>query len=86
MVTPEDVVGPKRAPRLDGPSHRVDKAFEEGEKLPDFSAWLRSQQQEAAAAQERADEELLPLILAPHCRRRIDENKPLTQGDLAGTR
>lgn len=57
-------------------------AAEGDEKMPDFFTWLAAQQQEAAAAQERANEELLPLTLAPQCRKRIDENKPLKPDEL----
>jgi hypothetical protein len=57
-------------------------AAEGGEKMPDFHAWLAAQQREAAAAQERANEELLRLTLAPQCRKRIDENQPLKPDEL----
>jgi hypothetical protein len=50
--------------------------------MPDFYAWLAAQQQEAAAAQEQANEDLLPLTLAPQCRKRIDENQPLKPDEL----
>jgi hypothetical protein len=57
-------------------------AAEGGEKMPDFYAWFAAQQKEAAAAEERATEELLPLTLAPRCRKRIDENQPLKPDEL----
>ncbi len=56
---------------------------EGGEKMPDFYAWLAVQQREAAVAEEQANEELLPLTLAPQCRKRIDDNQTLKPDELA---
>jgi hypothetical protein len=64
-------------------SRYVRAAAEGGEKVPDFYQWLRSQQQEAAAAEGRAKDELLPLTLAHQCRKRIDENQDLRPDELS---
>jgi hypothetical protein len=52
------------------------------DKLPEFRAWLEARQEEAAAADRRLTEELLPLTLGPRCRKRLDEGSPLPDGEL----
>lgn len=55
---------------------------EEGQQIPDFYTWVGAQQREAATAQVRSNEQLLPLTLAPQCRKRIDENQALRPDEL----
>ena len=50
--------------------------------LAEYREWLRSRQEEAMAAERRLGTDLLPLTLAPRCRKWLDEGSPLTADEL----
>jgi hypothetical protein len=55
---------------------------EGGEKLQEFEKWVEEQRKDAMAAQETANEAMLPLTVLVQCRNALDDNRPLVAGDL----
>ncbi len=53
-----------------------------GESAEGFQIWLQAQKHAALAQELKAAEQLLPLTFAVQCRKRLDDNCPLTPDEL----